>query len=136
MIIGGVWLQIGLTIVIAIGMWEFYRAFGEIGFKHFAGLALAVVYIALISDGNHFTGWISLIFPAILLVVSYMAFFVMRRESYKPNETAVTILGFFYIAITMSTIYLLREGQALGMFYVWLVLFRHGAAIQGHILQG
>ena len=121
-IFGGLWLQIGLTIVVIIGMWEFYRAFGEIRAAHIIGLALAVAYIALID--NIFPGFLNLLLlpllPAILLAVSYMAFVVMRRKPYKPiGDVSIAVFGFFYIAVTLSTIYILREGM--GMFFVWLV---------------
>ena len=121
-IFGGPWLQIGLTIVAVIGMWEFYRAFGDIRASHIIGLALAVAYIALID--NIFSGFLNLVLlpllPAILLAVSYMAFAVMRRKSYKPSgDMSIAVFGFFYIAAPLSTIYLLRE--EMGMFYVWLV---------------
>ena len=120
-IIGGVWLQVGLTAVTVIGMWEFYRAFGDIGIAHFAGLALAVAHIAFISTGDHFTGIWLLAFPIVLLVVTYAAFVGMRRETFTAKSGAIAIFGFFYIAVTMSAIFLLRERQALGQFYVWLV---------------
>ena len=120
-IIGGVWLQIGLTIVVIMGMWEFYRAFEDIGIRHFLGFALAVVYIAFISVGDHFPDFWPLVFLPILMAVAYMAFVIMRRKSYKPNSSAIALLGFFYIAAPLSTIYLLREGQGLGMYHVWLV---------------
>jgi len=121
LIIGGIWLQIAITAVVVLGMWEFYRAFGDIRAAHIAGLVLAVLYMAFIQPGEHFLGSLPFLFPAILLVVAYMSFVVMRRESFKPSSIAITILGFFYIAASLSTVLLLREGQALGVYLVWLV---------------
>ena len=120
-IFGGTWLQSGLAGIAVVGMWEFYRAFGDIGIKQFLGFALAVVYFAFISSGDRILGFLPLVFMVILPAVAYMAFVVMRRESYKPNSMFISLFGVFYIAATLSAIYLLREGQALGMFHVWLV---------------
>ena len=120
-IFGGVWLQIGLTIVAVIGMWEFYRAFGEIRAAHIIGLTLAVAYIGLID--RILPGYLPLVLlavlPVVLPVVAYVAFVAMRRKSYKPSgDVSIAAFGFFYIAVTMSTIYLLRGA---GLFPVWLV---------------
>jgi phosphatidate cytidylyltransferase len=121
-IAGGVWLQVGLMVVIVMGMWEFYRAFGEIGIKHFVGLALAVVFIGLMRPAEHVSDWRPLIYLVVLAVVAWRAFGAMRKEGYRPHGGGtLATFGYFYIAVAMSTIFVLREGLAQGQFYIWLV---------------
>jgi len=120
MVIGGVWLQIGLTVVVVIGMWEFYRAFGDISLPHFLALALAVAYLAFIGTGYVFAGLWPLAFVVILLLVAYMAFVAVRRESFAPHKAGIALFGLLYIAIMLSAVYLLREGHGMGVYVVWI----------------
>jgi len=119
-IAGGIWLQIGLAVVIIIGLREFYRAFGNIKAVHYLGFIAALLHIIFIG-GEGFTQnpHLPLLVVPIMLAVLSMVFIVIRHKTHNITDAAITVFGYFYIAITLSTIYLMRD--LAGVFPVWLV---------------
>ena len=133
MIIGGVWLQIALMAIIVIAMWELYRAFGDVKSVHFLALAAAIAYVAFIR-ADIALQIVPIVAVPILLIVGYMSFGTLHRKSYNPNGTTIAIFGFFYIAVMLSTVFLVRE--SIGAFEVWLIFISAWGCDTGAYFSG
>jgi len=120
MIIGGVWLQIGLAFVVVTGMREFYAAFEEIKTKHMAALILTVLFIVLSPPGGDALLWMSLLSLLFLAWFSRMAFVELVKKEYEPKGREV-VIGFAYVAMPLYMVFLLRDGLPLGQFHIWLI---------------
>lgn len=113
--LGGIYLKIFTIALSVIGMYEFYRALTNKGFKpvHLVGYILLLIYYAM---GNDFKSLMFIIILAtcILLIVPIMT------EKYTFIDCSLTLLGFIYVGVLFSFIYLVSEKNG-GNFYVWLI---------------
>jgi len=117
--LGGIVMQVVVTLIILAGMHELFRAFSKNWVPvHFVGYAFALIYMAFIQtfmDGNSFF----LFFTAFILAV--LTVLVLFHKKVSVNDCAVTIFGFFYVCVLMSTVYLVRNIEELGVFVIWIV---------------
>lgn len=113
-VFGGGLLKAAVAIVTIIGMAELYRAFGPLKPMHFLGFGAAVIHMVFLSPYGFL--------PAlpILLMGSSLIMLIARHKTHEPKDAAINLLGFFYIAATLSSIYLLRATDY-GSFHVWLI---------------
>lgn len=129
-IFGGIWLQVGLTAVIIIALVEFYRAFGSVKAVHCLGLAAAILHMVLLSM---FPMAIPVL-PTALILLS-MILLVVRNKTHDINNCTITLFGYFYIAVTLSVIYLIRETFG-GTYEVWLVFIAAWGCDTGAYFSG
>ncbi|MCL2573866.1 MAG: phosphatidate cytidylyltransferase [Defluviitaleaceae bacterium] len=128
-IFGGVWLQFAVALVIIIAMWEFYRAFGAIRVVHILGMGAALAHIFLI-DADIFY-----ILP-MMLVVAVMACTVLRHKTNSIMDASIAVFGFFYIAVSLSTVFVMREHMYMGVFVVWLAFIAAWGCDTGAYFSG
>jgi phosphatidate cytidylyltransferase len=116
-ILGGDCLKIAVGVIIIIAMSEMFHAF--------SGKPPAVNYIAYIYAAVYMFFADSLDEPfvlpiiLILLTVSVLIALVFFSEKINIGDCAVTLMVFCYIALLMSTVYLIRVSRY-GHFFVWL----------------
>ena len=116
-VLGGIYLQVALTVIILIAMWEVYHAFSrKPSGVSWIGYIFAIVYMYFADNltESHVLFMLITVFTIITLMMS-----VFFHETITVKDCAVTIIGFFYVAILMSTIYLTRVSPY-GKFFVWL----------------
>jgi phosphatidate cytidylyltransferase len=116
---GGLPLLIVCMLVALVGLRELYLAFSKTDKPiHIVGYLFTVGYYAAI----HFFG------PGYWLLISLTLFIVAVQTclvvffKQLPLEDCVTVVyGFLYVPFLLSFIVLVREHEALGAFYVWLI---------------
>jgi len=137
--LGGYALQVVVAMLILIGMHELYRAFNKkIVPVHFVGYAFALVYIAFIQtfmEGNGFF----LFFTAFILAV--LTVMVLFHKKVNATDCAVTVFGFFYVCVLLSTVFLVRTIEStynpnLGVFMIWMIFFSAWGADTGAYFIG
>jgi phosphatidate cytidylyltransferase len=124
---GGDPLKAMVFVLIAVGMFEAYRAFtkipgfamygGKINPAHCVGYAFAAVYLYFIDDVGK-TNIMALILMSFMLAL--MTTLVLFHKRISVVDCAVTLFGFFYVAVLLSTVYLVREANR-GEILVWLI---------------
>ena len=114
-IMGGLWLQIALGLVVVIGLYEFYKSFGKINILHILGIAYGAGYMALLGLDN-FEPYLLIIIFVILNLIMLVIFY----DKIKITDCMNAIFGFIYIAILTSTIFLITQLN-LGRYLIWLV---------------
>jgi len=134
LLLGGMVLQVVVAMLVLVGMYELYRAFNKkIVPVHFVGYGFALVYIAFIQtfvEGNGFF----LFFTAFVLAV--LAVMVLFHKKVSATDCAVTIFGFFYVCVLLSTVFLVRSIDELGVFMVWMIFFSAWGADTGAYFVG
>jgi phosphatidate cytidylyltransferase len=117
--LGGVVMQAAVSVLILVGMYEVYNSFGKKWQPvHFVGYGFALIYMAFIEtfrDGNGFFPFFTAFILAVLIVL------VLFHKKTDVRECAVTIFGFFYVCVLMSTVFLVREIDEFGVFVIWVV---------------
>ncbi len=115
---GGIYLKLVLLLLIVGGMQEVYRAISkEPKIIHYIGYIFAAVYIAVI---DYLPNSEAMYMVLICFTLSILVLSVTAHKKINVIDCAVTLFGFFYIAILLSTIYLVRESN-LGKHFVWLI---------------
>ena len=113
--LGGMPLKIFTIILSLLGMYEFYNALKQKDFKPISiiGYLMLLLYYFI---GNDFK---NLMFIVILGVFILLIIPVIDLK-YTFIDVAITLLGFLYVGIFFSFIYLVSEKVG-GQFYVWLI---------------
>lgn len=115
-ILGGIYLKIGILAVALIGLYEFYMAVSkEIKFIHITGFLMTIIYICFIDYklGEN----LRLIFYGFILLM--LIILVVMHSKINILDVCITLFGFFYIPFMITNIYLIRNTN-LGQFNVWL----------------
>jgi phosphatidate cytidylyltransferase len=116
-IMGGIYLKIAVGVIIIIAMSEVFHAFSKkTSIVHYIGYLYAGVYM-FFADRLSEPHILPIIL--ILLTISVLMALVFFSDKVGIKDCAVTIMVFCYIAVLMSTIYLLRMSRY-GHFFVWL----------------
>jgi len=116
LIFGGHWLLAAVGVVAAIGFLEFYRAFGLVRKLHYVLIILSVsIHMILIG----FFGAVAAFVVPMVLPMCLMAINVLRHKDRDIYAPAIGSFGFVYIVLTLSMVYLLRDG--FGAYAVWLI---------------
>lgn len=113
--LGGLPLKLFTIVLSALGMYEFYKALKEKDFNPIDWIGYILLALYYIFDNNFETlmflvilgTFISLIMPVINLKYTFV-------------DVAITLLGFLYVGIFFSFIYLVNSKNG-GEFYVWLI---------------
>ncbi|MCL2702463.1 MAG: phosphatidate cytidylyltransferase [Defluviitaleaceae bacterium] len=107
LVAGGWVLKSGLLLVSLIGMHEFYKALSDKSKPmHWAGYACAAVYYVFIGNTGNANVVTIILISFTLLVCAITVFF---HKTVSIRDTAVTYFGFCYVAVLLSTIFLINE---------------------------
>lgn len=114
-LLGGLPLKIFTIVLSCVGMYEFYKAIRKGGFNPISivGYILLILYYIFENNFENLM-FLVIIFLFILLIIPIV------NLKYTFIDVAVTILGFIYIGIFLSFIYLVNTKDG-GQFYVWLI---------------
>lgn len=112
---GGIPLKVFTFVISALGMYEFYKALKEKEFKPISVIGYALLIIYYLIDHN-FNNLIHIVILATFLLLMIPVI----NLKYTFIDAAITLLGFLYVGIFTSFIYLvdIKEG---GAFLVWLI---------------
>ncbi|MGL5416667.1 MAG: phosphatidate cytidylyltransferase [Clostridium sp.] len=113
--LGGIYLE-GLTVALSlIGLHEFYNALKAKNFKPFpiAGYLLVVIYYLTNND-------LSVTMYALIFITFILLMLPVINLKYTFIDVGITILGFLYVGILFSFIYLVSTKNG-GEFLVWLI---------------
>lgn len=114
--LGGLWLRVGLLLLSAIGLFEFYRALsGKNSLIHLTGYFFSAIYFLLIVDAEIRAHLLIILSAFVLLTIVTTVIFYQKI---KFVDCLVTISGFFYIPFLLSFIYFVRDSS---VYFVWLI---------------
>lgn len=121
-LLGGFWLQLGLSVISIIGLYEFYKAVcGKIFPVHFFGFAMSLIYIFMLNF--HFDVWFPMFINIFVVVI--MSIQAIFHKKVNIQQVASIIFGFFYITFIFSNVYVIRcisvPFMNAGLCLVWLV---------------
>lgn len=113
--LGGVWLK-GFTIVLSmIGLHEFYNALRKKEFNPISIFGYGLVLLFYLLDNNLDSMTYIIIFATFLLLIVPVI-----NLKYTFVDVAITLLGFLYVGVLFSFLYLVNIKEA-GNFLVWLI---------------
>lgn len=114
---GGFYLYLLCAAVSMVGLFELYRAVGidksPVGLCGY--IAVLAYYVCILADMEQFE---TFVFTAALMAI--MTVYVVTFPKISASDTALAFMGIFYVAVTLSYIYKVRELTD-GIFIVWLV---------------
>ncbi len=116
--VGGWLFNLTLIAVSLIGMYEIYRAFDQKGIKP---LSIAGYMAMIFFYVQHFTFGDSYDFFYILIVVIFFLSIQVFLHSSKPNDIAITILGFFYPGILLTVAALIHDAAIVNSNYLLIM---------------
>ena len=120
-VLGGLPLKIGVTLVALIGLFEFYKAFsGFIKPVHFIGFIAAIIYMIFIEKIIYTASLLNVVVALFMLII--LIYVVLTHESGNTMDGIVTFFGFFYVCFLISHVYLTRQ-YTHGNAFVWLIFF-------------
>jgi len=134
-VFGDLPLKLLVFALVAIGMVELYGALGggKLKIIHYVGFVFAAVYLLLIDKLNN-TNTMTIILISFMLCVSTML--VIFHKTINIVDCAETFFGFCYVAVLMSTIYLIRQFEPNGSIIVWLVFITAWGSDTGAYIFG
>ena len=95
-VLGGLPLKIGVTLVALIGLFEFYKAFsGFIKPVHFIGFIAAIIYMIFIEKIIYTASLLNVVVALFMLII--LIYVVLTHESGNTMDGIVTFFGFFYV---------------------------------------
>lgn len=112
---GGLPLKIFTIILSVLGMYEFYKALKEKNFKPIEPIGYILLGLYYLFDNNFETLMFLVIIGTFLLLIVPVI-----DLKYTFIDVAITLLGFLYVGILFSFIYLVSAKDG-GNFYVWLI---------------
>ena len=126
-VLGGYVLWGVLLAVSLIGLMELYRAVGvHKSLAAFAGYAAGAAWYGillwkeLLSEDGAFP--YTVVFPVLIaaFIIVLLAIYVFSFPKYNSEQITMIFFGFFYVALTLSYIFLVRGLQG-GKYTVWLI---------------
>lgn len=117
--LGGLPLLVMCGLAALVGLREIYRAFSKHDKPiHIVGyIATLVYYTAIFFFGPGYWLLISLT----LFIIGVQTCLVVFYGKLPLEDCVSTVYGFLYVPFLLSFIVLVREHEALGIFYVWLI---------------
>ena len=112
---GGLPLKLFTILLSALGMYEFYKALREKDFNPIAPVGYGLLFLYYLFNNDFET----LMFLVILGTFILLMMPVVNLK-YTFIDVALTLLGFLYVGIFFSFIYLVNVKDG-GSFYVWLI---------------
>lgn len=132
-IYGGLPLRIAVAVFALLGMQEVCRAFsGGNRLGHAVGYVYAAAYIMFVDaiNGNGIMAVFLLLFTLNLLILP-----VIFHKSVSVTECAYALFAFFYVAMMLSSVYAVRQGNN-GTFTVWLIFITAWGCDTGGYITG
>lgn len=113
--LGGLPLEIFTLMLSFLGLYEFYKALKEKEFNpiNLVGYLLLIIYYLI---GHNFESLMYIV----ILATFFLLMIPIINLKYTFIDVAVTMLGFLYVGIFFSFIYLVSTKTG-GNFYVWLI---------------
>lgn len=124
--LGSVTLGIAVSLIAAIGLYEFYNAVSNIKDIHPIKIVGYLSIIPLLILGINETGWLNINFniliglSACLIIFLCMAFIVLKHKRYNIIDAGVTAFGIVYVPFLMSFLILIRN-MDYGSILIWLI---------------
>jgi len=132
-LLGDLYLQIGLIALSMIGLYELYRAVsGKNLSVHIVGYLFCAIYILSI-DRAVFN---SIFMTSAVVMFTLMFFLVINHQKINFIDCAVTLFGFYYVPFMMSNIFLVRDFDIYGIYFVWLIFISAWGTDTGAYLIG
>ena len=126
-VLGGLPLKIGVTLVALIGLFEFYKAFsGFIKPVHFIGFIAAIIYMIFIEKIIYTASLLNVVVALFMLII--LIYVVLTHESGNTMDGIVTFFGFFYVCFLISHVYLTRQythGCDVGAYFTGMAFGKH-----------
>ncbi len=127
-VLGGYVLWGVLLIVSLIGLMELYRAVGvnktlAAGAGYLTGVAWYVLLLLksiFPNDPEFETGSLTVLIMIAAFLILLLAVYVFSFPKYNSEQVMTIFFGFFYVALTLSYIYLVCELNG-GQYTVWLI---------------
>lgn len=113
--LGGVYLKYFTLILSLLGMYEFYKVSKESGLKTMDYVGYVILLCFFASNYNFESLSFILIIATFLLLCA-----PVLDTKYTYVDMAVTILGFLYVGVFFSCIYLISQFDG-GKYLVWLI---------------
>ena len=134
-IFGDLPLKLFISLLIAIGLFEVYSAFGggKLKIVHYCGFVFAAVYLCFI-DNLRNTNLMTIILISFILCLSTLL--VIFHKKITIVDCAETLFGFCYVTILMSTIYLVQHFEPQGNVIVWLIFISAWGSDTGAYIFG
>lgn len=115
---GGISLLMAAAIVSIIGLVELFRVFKLANSRlAYIGYLFTVFYYFLI---YHYKATGILLFLISMLLLLLM-FYVFSYPKFNIKQVAIIFFSIIYVAVMFSFIYLIRERNVYGKYFVWLV---------------
>lgn len=117
-----VMINIAVTIVALLALWEFYHAFKQKKIMPFEGIGY-VVTLAILAIGFIDNEFVKIYLFVILPIILFIMFCSSVLTNMKRNvlEIAVTLLGIVYVSFFFSFIAFICHLEQ-GNYYIWYVL--------------
>jgi len=132
-LLGGFWLQAGLIALSLIGLNELYRAVSKKNLSvHLVGYAFCVIYILSIGRAV----FNSVYMTSAVVMFTLMVFLVINHATINFIDCAVTLFGFYYVPFMLSNVFLVREFDIYGIYFVWLVFISAWGTDTGAYIVG
>lgn len=115
--LGGIPLTVLIFLLTIVGLYEYYNAFKNIGYKPnimIGYLGTISYYIAILFNRSYI-----LMFPILLFVVMLLLFLDVLKRDKSILDLSITILGLVYITYMFSIVLFLHKG-IYGRALVWL----------------
>ncbi|MCL2603012.1 MAG: phosphatidate cytidylyltransferase [Defluviitaleaceae bacterium] len=117
--LGGLFLLVVCALLALVGLRELYLAFGKVDKPiHAVGYIATVVYYTAV----YFFGpgyW--LLISLTLFIIAVQTCLVVFFKNLPIEDATSVVYGFLYVPFLLSFIIFVREHEAVGAFYVWLI---------------
>ncbi|MCX7923902.1 MAG: phosphatidate cytidylyltransferase [Clostridia bacterium] len=128
---GNIALGIAIFLLTLIGMYEYYNAVSNAGYKPIRIIGyLACLPILFIGLNGHYkavANYISLFksinyfsFTIFIFIVVLFSITIFMHDKYNLNDISLTVFGIFYVVFLFSFVVLTRNVDN-GKFFIWLV---------------
>lgn len=115
-IYGGLPLEIAVTVISLIGMYEIYKAVsGKIKAVHIIGFLLEILYAFYITNENISVNYVKAVLG--IAIVAILFILVVCHKTNNINDASITIFGFIYLGLLLSFICYIRN---VSIIFAWL----------------
>lgn len=127
---GNVALGVGVCVLSILGIFEFYNAVSNVGYKPIKSVGyVSCISILIISlnNANRFGDYIGLLksttyisLGLFIIMAVLVSFIIFKHEKYNIIDISLTIFGVFYVTFLFSFVVLTRNMDN-GFYYLWII---------------
>ncbi len=133
-VLGGNVLKVAIFALAIIALTEVYKAIsGRLKSIHSVGFVLAALYLVFI---DYMSDYKMLTIMLIIMTLSVLVWLVIFYGKFDIIDACVTVFGFFYVVMLFSSVYLVRNYERLGAFFVWLIFISAWGCDTGAYFSG